>query len=83
MKPHAGNEFAAFIGIDWAMPNTCLQAQRRSARVQRPGASTGGWTPPGAPRTAPGGASSIRSPRTLWQMDFKGHVALQHGRCHS
>jgi hypothetical protein len=35
------------------------------------------------PRTAPGGASSIRSTMTLWQMDFKGHVALKHGRCHS
>ncbi len=21
-------------------------------------------------------------PNDLWQMDFKGHVALQHGRCH-
>lgn len=22
------------------------------------------------------------APNDLWQMDFKGHVALQHGRCH-
>ena len=34
------------------------------ARSRRSCAATGGWTPPRAPSTAPGSASSIRSPMT-------------------
>lgn len=42
-----------------------------------------GWLPPAA--TAPKRAwqrFEHPTPNALWQMDFKGHFALPHGRCH-
>lgn len=53
-------------------PSTITQILWRGALID----------PPQAQKHVPFQRFEMQAPNQLWQMDFKGHVPLAHGRCH-
>jgi transposase InsO family protein len=59
-------------GLEPPSPSTITEILRRAGLLDGPGArQAGAWT-----------RFEHEAPNALWQMDFKGHFALERGRCH-